>query len=123
MAENKYGVELISGITPKNNGSFPLVHAKDVEMPDGTRLSNFKGGGDVNGLPNVTTADNGKVLKVSGGAWAVATPDKEVPEVTNTDNGKIMEVVGGELKVVSIADSSVKTYIDDYISSALGGDY
>lgn len=39
MAENKYGVELISGITPKNNGSFPLVHAKDVEMPDGTRLS------------------------------------------------------------------------------------
>ena len=42
MAENKYGVELISGITPKNNGSFPIVHAKDVEMPDGTRLSDFK---------------------------------------------------------------------------------
>lgn len=42
MAENKYGVELISGITPKNSGSFPLVHAKDVEMPDGTRLSEFK---------------------------------------------------------------------------------
>lgn len=42
MAENKYGVELISGITPKNNGTFPLVHARDVEMPDGTRLSEFK---------------------------------------------------------------------------------
>lgn len=42
MTENKYSVELISGITPKNSGSFPLIHAKDVEMPDGTRLSEFK---------------------------------------------------------------------------------
>ena len=42
MAENTYGIELISGIAPKNGGSFPLVHAKDVEMPDGTRLSDFK---------------------------------------------------------------------------------
>ena len=42
MTGNKYGVELISGITPKNSGSFPLIHAKDVEMPDGTRLSEFK---------------------------------------------------------------------------------
>ena len=42
MAENKYSIELISGITPKNEGSFPLVHAKDVEMPDGTRLSELK---------------------------------------------------------------------------------
>lgn len=61
MAENKYSVELISGLAPKNNGSFPIVQAKDVEMPDGTRLSEFK---------------------------------------------TVME-----------------TYIDDYISSALGGDY
>ena len=42
MAENKYGVELISGLAPKNGGEFPLIQAKDVEMPDGTRLSEFK---------------------------------------------------------------------------------
>jgi hypothetical protein len=42
MSGYKYSVELISGIAPKNNGSFPLVNAKDVEMPDGTRLSEFK---------------------------------------------------------------------------------
>lgn len=36
---SKYGVELISGIAPKNGGNFPLVHAKDVEMNDGSRLS------------------------------------------------------------------------------------
>ena len=95
MSESKYGVELISGITPKNGGNFPLVQAKDVEMPDGTRLSNFKGGDGITGLPTVTEDDNGKILQVVGGVWSV----------------------------VALADSSVKTYVDDYISAALGGDY
>lgn len=31
-------VELIAGITPKNNGTFPLVHAKDVYVTDNLRL-------------------------------------------------------------------------------------
>ena len=56
-------VELISKIKPKNNGTFPLVDAADVEMPDGTRLSDFKGGvTSVNGQTgDVTiTATNGK---------------------------------------------------------------
>ena len=43
MAEYKGTVELISGITPKNNGDFPLVNAKDVQMPDGSRLSELEG--------------------------------------------------------------------------------
>jgi hypothetical protein len=30
MAEYNGTIELISGITPKNNGTFPLVNAKDV---------------------------------------------------------------------------------------------
>ncbi len=34
-------IELISGITPKNGGTFPLVNSKDVLMPDGSRLSDF----------------------------------------------------------------------------------
>lgn len=42
MAEYKGTVELISGITPKNNGDFPLVNAKDVQMPDGSRLSELE---------------------------------------------------------------------------------
>ena len=96
MAENKYGVELISGIAPKNNGSFPLVHAKDVEMPDGTRLS------------------------------ALTIPEQEkctLPTVTSGDNGKILQVKNGKWEAAAVADTSVKTYIDEYISSALGGDY
>lgn len=39
MAEYSGSVELISGIRPKNNGNFPLVNAKDVQVDgDGTRL-------------------------------------------------------------------------------------
>ena len=32
-------ISLIDRIKPKNNGSFPLVEAVDVLMPDGSRLS------------------------------------------------------------------------------------
>ncbi|MBR2337991.1 MAG: hypothetical protein IKA63_00815 [Clostridia bacterium] len=47
-------IELIGKIKPKNNGAFPLVDAEDVEMPDGTRLSEFKGGGSTDGAETVT---------------------------------------------------------------------
>lgn len=33
-----YSVELISGLTPKNNGNFPLVRAHDVEVEEGVRV-------------------------------------------------------------------------------------
>lgn len=34
-------IELIDKIKPKNGGSFPMVDAADVQMVDGTRLSDF----------------------------------------------------------------------------------
>lgn len=34
-------IELIDKIKPKNNGTFAMVDAADVEMPDGTRLSDL----------------------------------------------------------------------------------
>ena len=34
-------IELISKIKPKNGGSFAMVDAEDVEMPNGDRLSDF----------------------------------------------------------------------------------
>lgn len=34
-------IELISKIKPKNGGTFPMVDAEDVLMPDGSRLSNI----------------------------------------------------------------------------------
>ena len=32
-------IEIIDKIKPKNNGSFPLVDAADVQMPNGERLT------------------------------------------------------------------------------------
>ncbi len=34
-------IPLIDKIKPKNNGTFPLVDAEDVLMPDGKRLSEY----------------------------------------------------------------------------------
>lgn len=62
-------IELIDKIKPKNNGSFPMVDAADVEMPDGTRLSDYKMAADIPvidltnmprlPLPNGTSIMNG----------------------------------------------------------------
>lgn len=41
MSEFKGTIELIGGITPKNNGDFPLVTAKDIALPDNNRLSDI----------------------------------------------------------------------------------
>lgn len=40
-------VDLISGIRPKNNGTFPLVDAKDVRITDTQRLSDWLSGGKI----------------------------------------------------------------------------
>lgn len=32
-------IEMISKMKPKNGGTFPLMDAQDIEMPDGSRLS------------------------------------------------------------------------------------
>lgn len=88
-------IELIDKIKPKNNGSFAMVDAEDVAMPDGTRLSEYNPG---TGLPEVSASDNGKVLGVVNGNWQSVTPEipEELPSVTNSDNGKVLAVVGGK---------------------------
>lgn len=46
-----------------------------------------------------------------------------VPAVTASDNGKVLQVVNGAWSAVAVADSSIATFVDDYINSALEGDY
>lgn len=81
-------------------------------------------------LLRLKTGKVGQLIRISavdesGGIVALEAADdaKELPEVTATDNGKILQVVDGAWKTVALADSSVKTYIDEYINSALEGDY
>ncbi|MBQ7875112.1 MAG: hypothetical protein IJ306_08175, partial [Oscillospiraceae bacterium] len=46
-----------------------------------------------------------------------------IPEVTADDNGKILQAVEGNWKAVAVGDSAVAEYVDEYIASALEGDY
>lgn len=49
-------------------------------------------------LPEVDSSDNGKVLMVVNGEWALAEISfpVELPTVTADDNGKSLKVVSGE---------------------------
>ena len=57
------------------------------------------------------------------GITVAALGQRVTPEVTEEDESKMLQVVDGVWTAVSVADSSIKTYIDDYINEALGGDY
>ena len=48
-----------------------------------------------NALPEVSGSDNGKLLGVSSGEWAVVDAPEELPSVTTSDNGKVLMVLGG----------------------------
>lgn len=63
------------------------------------------------------------VLMPDGTRLSEFDPGSGLPEVTTADNGKVLQVVDGVAQYVEVKDSAVATYIDDYISSALDGDY
>lgn len=63
---------------------------------------------DAQTLPNTTSSDNGKVLKVKSGKWAKVAIN-ELPSVTAADNGKVLMVVDGEWAVVSPGSSEETT--------------
>ena len=56
--------------------------------------------GDNIGLPDVTTADNGKIMEVESGEWKLKEGSGGggggLPEITEADEGKFLGVVSGE---------------------------
>lgn len=52
-------------------------------------------------LPSVSASDNGKIMLVSGGAWAKGTAPTELPDVSASDNGKLLGVSSGSWAAVA----------------------
>ena len=101
-------IELISKIKPKNSGSFPLVDAADVEMPDGTRLSEFKGGGAS------ITVDN---------AFNAESENPVQNKVITAAIGEAQVVMQSMQQEIASIPTTVETYVEQYVAEALGGEY
>lgn len=69
--------------------------------------------------PDVTTSDNGKILKVSNGTWVAANETQELPSVTASDNGKVLQVVNGAWAKNKVEASNV-TYDEQAAQTQLG---
>lgn len=73
--------------------------AQSAAAVPGTRIDTLLGTlaehirtGELAVLPTVTGTDNGKVLRVSSGAWAAEAVPSELPAVTAEDEGKVLTV-------------------------------
>lgn len=64
-----------------------------------------------------------KIIGVTVGTPLNLNTIREKMKIAEADNGKIMQVKDGVWTAVSIEESSVKTFVDEYINSALEGDY
>jgi len=51
------------------------------------------GGGGGSDIPTPTSEDNGKVLGVEDGEYALKNPESGLPSISSSDNGKVLEAV------------------------------
>lgn len=106
MTENKYSIELISGITQKGTGNFPLVQAKDVEMPDGTRLSEA----------GVTVMTDTEFSEESSNPIANKTVTKYANNTTAIINTKLpaplTAAVGQTIRVKEVDENGIVTAVE-----------
>ena len=90
-------IELIGKIKPKNNGTFAMVDAADVEMPDGTRLSDLEIPEVKDGVsPTVT------VTGITGGHRVTIT------DATGTKTFDVMDGEDGQGASITV-DSALST--------------
>lgn len=63
-----------------------------------------------NGLPEVSSANDGQILGVVGGTWVNTSAPSSLPEVTTDDNDKVLTVVDGAWVASSIANGDEVSY-------------
>lgn len=75
-----------------------------------------------NGLPEVSTSDNGKILGVVNGEWQSVTPEvpEELPTVTASDNGNVLTVVNGQWQSATPEFPDVQTEIPVFDLAEMG---
>lgn len=85
-------------VTVINKADNVVVRITTYTIVDSTDNSGNSGGntGTSVVIPEVSVADNGKILGVVNGKWDKTDPVKELPDVTATDSGKVLGVVNGE---------------------------
>lgn len=74
-------------------------------------------------VPGIVESTYDVIVRIYQTSTTTIQTSSAVPPVSAADNGKLYQVVDGKMAAVALADSAVKTYIDDYINEALGGDY
>lgn len=122
-------IELIDKIKPKNGGSFPMVDAEDVLMPNGQRLSEYRQE-EAQELPAVSAADNGKYLRVASGKWAAGNLPTDLATQSFVQTYVAQNVPAGvatETYVQQYVDGKVpqdvatETYVQTYVTEKLSG--
>ena len=113
---------LLSPVQPDWNETDENSYAFIKNKPD---LSSIGGNGIYTDTEEPIDAPDGTVWidMDEGDDGSTILYGNVLPPVSEEDNGKILQVVNGAWTLVTLADSEVKTYVDEYINSALEGSY
>ena len=102
MAEYKGSVELIGGLTPKNNGDFPLVSARHVQVDDtgkrlDEKLAEIGTGGGGGTTYNI---GNGLKLEESTNTLSVDVATKAEQDNTKPISSSAVNTIVGNINVL-----------------------
>ena len=112
-------IELIDKIKPKNGGSFPMVDAADVQMGDGTRLSDFL---------DTTLAESGKAAESAAvGQYFTQAMMTFGSELANKQpKGNYVKSVNGQIpnengNVTVEAGGVTEEYVQEFVANFTSG--
>lgn len=104
--------------TLEPKGNFPAVKAKDVVMPDGTRLSDFKGGVSAEYLQEQLDALRKELETESGGGVGMATLTRAQYDAL-AGAGALNE--SGHYMIVKVQTAYRPTGLEDHQMAILAG--
>ena len=64
-------------------------------------------------FPEITAADEGKMLQIVDGAWVMVDPPVSLPAVTTLQNGQVLRVVDGAWQVTDADRTITSAYLNE----------